>query len=384
MQDIDNFLAAYAKNTVKGIPFFEMNRPMGRASRYTGDIGLELEVEAARPLPRDGDINHLTSKSGTYWMAIQDGSLRGESREYIFNKPCKVDELSFLNDTLFNKFDELRSTLNNSNRCSTHVHINAKKKTVNQLTSVIILWSVFEEILIKWCGEERQTNHFALSFKDASGLVQRWSRFLRTGESIAEDSNLKYAALNFLPLWSLGSIEFRCGRAPESADYVTTWATFLYEFCQYAWDKYIDPSRIANDISEAGGFEIFRDICSKNSGILNTTFIDEVKAGMTVEDFNLKCTEGFRIAQELALGFPWNDWLPMINKEYIVDPFAQKKSKVRGGLRQFAIERDQEDLQRAFDALRNAPPQAVPRMRIEPVLHEMRGLDRADPFNPEF
>lgn len=319
----EEFFKNYKKQTKpKGIPNVQMNQPLTQ-NVLPGTIGLELEIEARRPLPRDGHLDFLSPKTKVSWQAVADGSLRGEAREYIFSAPVQRDEVDFMVHELFKRFEALDSRIQNSNRCSTHVHINMKGRTINLLTSVIALWGTFEESLIAWCGEERVTNHFCLSMQNSSSLVDAWDQYLRVGafEGQGQDRHgLKYMAFNILPLWRKGSFEFRCGGAPNDPKNVITWATFLDAFVEYACTRYTNPATIASDLSERGGTAIFADICGEEFA----AFAREV-IGEDEEDFNEKCLRGFRVVQPLVLGYPWETWMELINKEYIPDPFAKPK-----------------------------------------------------------
>lgn len=320
----EEFFKNYKKGVgkPKGIPQVQMNQPVAQ-NVLAGTIGLELEIEARRPLPRDGHLDFLSPTTKSSWRAVTDGSLRGEAREYIFSVPVRRDEVDFMVHELFKRFDSMDCRLQNSNRCSTHVHINMKGRTINLLTSVIALWGTFEESLIAWCGEERVTNHFCLSMQNSSSLVDAWDQYLRVGafEGQGQDRHgLKYMAFNILPLFRKGSFEFRCGGAPNDPKTVITWATFLDAFVEYACARYPNPSSIAADLSERGATAIFADICGETFA----SFMREV-VGEDEDEFNEKCLRGFRVVQPLVLGYPWDTWMELINKEYIPDPFAKPK-----------------------------------------------------------
>lgn len=321
----EEFFKRYEKSVIKkeGIPDFKMNRPVGIRYDGPGDVGIELELEAVNYLPTEGHLDGIAGKeTSAVWRGIRDGSLRGQSMEYVLSRPCLVTEVDDLVNGLYSAISRHKTKLSNSNRCSTHVHVNMTGATVNIVTSVLILWGVFEPFVIDWCGEERKTNHFCLSYKDSQSNVEAWERFLRTG--INDFSrNLKYSALNFLPLYDKGSIEFRCGRAADTADFPIAFAKFLYSFVDYVKKNYQIPSRIANDLSEKGGLSILTDI-----GMPAELAVDVV-AKYTEQEFNDLCIQNFRVVQPLSLGFPWERWQELIGKAFVPDPFASEK-KSRG------------------------------------------------------
>lgn len=385
----EEFFKNYKKQSKpKGIPHMQMNQPLAQ-NALVGTIGLELEIEARRPLPRDGHLDFLSPTTKVAWQAVNDGSLRGEAREYIFSAPCRRDEVDFMVHELFKRFDALDSRIQNSNRCSTHVHINMKGRTINLLTSVIALWGTFEDSLIAWHGEQRVANHFCLAMRDSTSLVDAWDQYLRVGtfDGQGQDRHgLKYMAFNILPLFRKGSFEFRCGGAPNDPKTVITWATFLDAFVEYACARYTNPASIAADLSERGGTAIFADICGEEFA----SFAREV-IGEDEDEFNEKCLRGFRVVQPLVLGYPWDTWMELINKEYIPDPFAKPKKSgatlaqpARGGRRLEPLEAPQwaqDVLAREAPRARRADFRAGDGRRIT---HNLRGFavyaDTGEPY----
>jgi Putative amidoligase enzyme. len=324
----DEFFNKYAEahKEEKGIPGFQMNAPL-TTNALLGKIGIELELEPKdrTVLPRDGHLEAIkTPKTGAGWRSIEDGSLRNGGREYIVSAPILKEELKGAVEALWGVFEQGRVQLGNSNRCSTHVHINASGLTINQLTSIVVLWGTFEESIIDWCGEERVKNHFCLSSKDAGSLVGAWDRLLRTGRVDHFDRNLRYSALNVNPIWDRGSIEFRCGPAADTPDIPIKWAGFIHDFVNYAVKTYPNPEQIAHDLSERGGYHIFRDITKGVDTNIGTEIIGNKDPG----EFDNLAISGFRNVQKLALGHPWGDWMDLINREYVPNPFA-KTGKVR-------------------------------------------------------
>lgn len=317
---MSNFLKTYESTYKKnsGIPGIEMNRPLS-ANTLPGDVGLELEIEGIN-LPRDGSVSTVFSpKSGQSWQAITDGSLRGEAREYILTGPIFVEEVPDMVMGLYKLFGASKTTLVLSNRCSTHVHINMRARRINGVTAALALWTSFEEALIEWCGENRKANHFCLSAKDASGnTVEAWNNYLKTGAS-RFSSGLKYSALNVLPLFNKGSLEVRCGPASEEPAKIVAWSSFIHRLLTFAADTYVNPRSLAYDLSERGATAIFADICKDIP-----LFFQEVME--LNPDFDNKALTGFRRCQAIVMEHPWDEWIELIDKTYIPDPFAKKSS----------------------------------------------------------
>src|ERR1700747_184357 len=309
------------KKGVRGIPNWEMSRPYPPPNAL-GDVGLELEVEPARGinLPAQGVLGAVIGpKTKAQWLVHQDGSLRNGGLEYVLSQPCLEEELEGLFTELYKVFERAGTVLNLSNSCSTHVHVNVGGYKVNELTAVIILWTMFEEMLVNFCGEQRKTNHFCLTAKESPATLQAWENFLNTG-IIRFPDGIKYSALNIRPITTQGSFEYRCMRAEKSPELLSLWSKFCLALTRYA-RKYKNPSLIANELSERSGIDIFMEIC-EGADIL--PFADLVMKTEGNENFYKMSVEGFRRCQQLSLGFPWPAWEEMIGQAHIPDPFNRK------------------------------------------------------------
>lgn len=319
-----SFLENYKKNVgerEKGIPYLEMNAPIA-PHPVEGDVGIEMEIEGTR-LINDGYLDGVVGeKSGAHWQRKEDGSLRG-GYEYVTSGPVYEDEIEPLVTGFFERAESRGMVIRNSNRASTHVHVNVSRLKVNHLTSILALWSLFETAAINWCGEERTTNHFCLSTKDEDGVVEAWTQFLRTGNHVTE-GGLKYSALNVLPLYRFGSFEFRCGMAPDNAQDVIDWAKFCNALAKYAATTYPNPHQVAYDVSERGATVILKDMCEKHN--LSEQFYIDMLA-VFGNDFDFECLRSFRTCQPFVLGFPWHDWQEEIDKAYVPNPFEPKTNK---------------------------------------------------------
>lgn len=325
------FMDTYRKNfsKVAEIPGVKLNRPFYTGAVPKGTLGIELEMEGQGLINTDGAVADLTGpKTGARWSAKHDGSLRNGGIEYVLTTPCTVDEIDPLVNGLFDKLKLAGSQIQNSNRCSTHIHVNVGEQRINKLTSIIVLWAIFEEYLIRWHGVNRTRNHFCLSFKDSKTTLNSWLNILRRGQFPNQDSGAKYSALNILPLWRFGSFEFRCGQEPDDPAKVILWGKFLHHLVQYAIDKYGNPNQIAYNISDKTAIVILEEICNQHEDL--KSFYREIINGETGRSFNEGCMESFRSVQALCYEFPWDDWLPIIDKEYIPNPFAKSsRDKMR-------------------------------------------------------
>lgn len=374
----DEYFKNYRKvyDKIEGIPGMKMNAPPGHRAAFTGVTGLELEMEAKNNLPREGTLDGITGRdTGARWTTHDDGSLRGSSIEYVLSQPCSRDEIEPMVEALFMALTKHKTVLINSNRCSTHVHKNISGKTVNLITSALAVFCTFEDVFIPWCGEERVNNHFCLANRDSPVVVNAWNNYLKTG-SQRWSRDLKYSALNLVPIFDRGSMEVRCGPVPDSADKVVKWVKFVDSMFEYAFKEFENPQSIAYALSERGGYAVFQALCGKE----NFPIFMEMTRGIDQGTIDRMAIEGFRRCQALVLGHPWDKWMELINREYVPNPFERAKKKpnfgeIEGLLRadrdeevapRFRADRDDE-LPRHRRGVRAEPDNAVQWEQVAPV-----------------
>ena len=103
-------------------------------------LGVEVEMEKAERL------------TTTYWDAKEDGSLRDGGVEYVFGAPYGGgDAIKALEELDKLVTEKMKPSM--SERTSTHVHVDVRDLTRDQLTSFILLYMVFEQPLFKYCGD---------------------------------------------------------------------------------------------------------------------------------------------------------------------------------------------------------------------------------------
>lgn len=203
--------------------------------RTPGDIGVELEVE--------GKLIRPDVKRSFFWKEHDEGSLRGQSTEFVLDKPVPhnmlhqaIEELA--TDTVRCKFNA------NSERTSVHVHINVQQFTARELYSVMMLFWTFENILVHMNGPSREGNLFCQRTMDAEGLFRNVLTQVRNHQMWNDrDGRRRYAALNLSSLSKFGSLEFRFIRGLTDFALIELWASELYRFCniarKYTWSHII-------------------------------------------------------------------------------------------------------------------------------------------------
>lgn len=202
------------------------------------DIGIEVETEG-RGLA-DGHGNPLFVVPG--WSAERDGSLRGESMEWVLSAPIPRKNVNKLLKSLSGALKENGVVLAETDRCGVHVHVNIQDFTYEQAMNFIILYLIVEKLLVRYCGDDREGNLFCLRACDADMMIYQLRECRKRGslKSMAND-NFRYASINLAAVAKYGSLEFRALKTPKNVMDIEQWvnlllrvrdAALVYETCQ--------------------------------------------------------------------------------------------------------------------------------------------------------
>ena len=216
-----------------------------------GDVGIEIEVEGA----------NLPGNIAQYWTATHDGSLRGESMEYVFKKPLAVAKVPEAMDVLNGAFKAHGSKLDFSYRCSVHVHVNVGQLDVDALIAFMYAYLLLERPLMKYCGEERIGNRFALRFEDAEALEDAIHAIIahkaRAFQFIKQDQ-YRYSSMNIDALKKFGSLEFRGMKGTNDKDVVSNWAKALVNLRDFS-EKLGNPKEVYDYFCHFGPEKFLQD-----------------------------------------------------------------------------------------------------------------------------
>lgn len=193
--------------------------------------GMELEIEYASPRWADG----------TAFEAKEDGSLRNSGWEFI-SEPKTYDATvkalnRFFNNARRDDLDRdyyLSGNENNySERTSIHVHTNCLDLTIEQVSSIFLLYQTTEDLLFEWVGRDRKDNIFCVPWSQTKlnyDIVTKIHNFI---QYMSVDRN-KYTALNLVPLKELGTIEWRHMYGTDDMEVITRWLRIIGHFYRVA------------------------------------------------------------------------------------------------------------------------------------------------------
>lgn len=271
--------------------------PAGRMTK--GDIGIEIEVEGRRLPALD-----------KYWRATHDGSLKGpEAIEYVLQEPMTLPQVRKSLSYLESRYVECKTEVHDSVRAGVHVHVNVQQLSIIELYNFITLYLIFEELLVKFCGEHREGNLFCLRTSDAGFLLETLKRAVRTKKfmQLFHDDDLRYASMNVKALTTYGSLEFRSMRGTRDLDLIYTWAEILLSLREIA-KTFENPSDILSSFSGAGPMEFLKGVF-KEKAVLFKSF----------DNCELLINNGMRNAQDIAFCTNWDDLINPVRK----NPFKQ-------------------------------------------------------------
>lgn len=210
------------------------------------DVGIEIEVEG-RNLPRPTK----------YWKAEHDGSLRGNSIEYVLGRPVAHKDVEKVLGYLYELFDKNNTELHDTGRAGIHVHLNVSDLPIIKIFNIVTLYLIFESLYVRFCGESRIGNHFCLRAKDAEGLIDHLVKSLNGRIMRIAVDNIRYASINLKSLGTYGSLEFRAMRSPAPVEVIQDWVDMLMHLKEVALE-YENPQEIYMDYSVGGVEELAR------------------------------------------------------------------------------------------------------------------------------
>ena len=175
--------------------------------------------------------NHLALPTGRtpLWDITNDHSLRGESCEYRLIEPVPITKLKDVLDQ-WNILQQKSDINYRSKRTSTHVHVNFNDKTILQTFTACVTFWFLENLLLKFCDEDRTANLFCLRLEDANEHLADILNVARNKKQFPNMwyDNGRYANLNLMALSKFGSLEVRCMDGNASRPRLDMWIKTIH------------------------------------------------------------------------------------------------------------------------------------------------------------
>jgi hypothetical protein len=238
---------------------YEILTKLGHSyNKFPGNIGLEIETETREPyeLPRMA-----------FWSTHNDGSLRDFGIEYVLKSPVEITK--GIPDALAEFQDKTKGIkfIKDSVTTSVHTHLNMLNESPLTLVRFLTIYTLVENLLVRFAGETRRCNGFALPVCDAEdnyrnilamiravGLVVPGTKKRDFGGHASftfNEDHAKYAALNVSSLARRGSLECRLLEGTTDIERIKLWVNILFAIVKYArQDKY--PNELIIDYKNNG------------------------------------------------------------------------------------------------------------------------------------
>lgn len=255
---------------------YDYFQPIMRLQRQKGRFGVEIETEVLGQGIEEGlksyggaltiDQNtggYQTIPKSDFWTAKHDNSLRNFGVEYVLKKPHDIQRIKMA----LQEFSALFANVNfikNAPATSVHVHVNMQDFNARQLGNFIILWTLFENILVEYSGEPRRSNLFTLPMRCAEGNVRRVVQLFRDlvtknkSALMFEEQMSKYAAMNLASMKRFCTIEIRCFRGETDKDEIFKWVKILDKLYEFASSSITPPDIVAR--YGTNGFDLFYEV----------------------------------------------------------------------------------------------------------------------------
>lgn len=222
----------------------------GSYKRWDGTFGIEIETET---------LDEYATPRLALWDVHNDGSLRNFGREYVlktplsFGAPLDTALEEFKNSTSHLKF------IQDSISTSVHVHVNMLNEDFRTFANFVTVYTLVENLLIRFSGPDRKSNLFCLPIVDAEETYRNIKTLFQNFEKKnfkaihhMDAANCKYAALNLASLARFGSLEIRSFRGVTDTKIIRNWVGIIDRMLQYSRQAGLYPADIIVQYKDRG------------------------------------------------------------------------------------------------------------------------------------
>lgn len=190
-------------------------------------MGLEIETENCK----HNQNRYMDMLTPLGWTVTVDGSLRGERAFEFISLPMQHTHLvpklqEFFGLTGF-------TDQNYTDRCSVHVHVNCTNLTIDQLSTFCLVYSIFEEVLFEFVGNNRDSNIYCIPWNQCR-YNQKLVTNLQEHLNVVPRQWQKYTAVNLVPLSNIGTVEFRHMHGTANVGKLTQWLSVIGALFEYS------------------------------------------------------------------------------------------------------------------------------------------------------
>lgn len=224
--------------------------------------GVEVEVEGVN-LPNPGEVHPC-------WRLEKDSSLKtAEAWEYVLDKPTTYKGALKAIDLLDFAYQTKKSVVHDSVRAGVHVHLNVQNWNIKQLMTFSTCYYILEDLLLHWCGENREGNLFCLRTKDAEYVLFRlYDALTQRNLGALKTENIRYSSLNYCSLFKYGTVEFRGMRGTPDLSLVKEWVSMIEELKNSSL-RFSSPAEVLNHFSGEGETEFVNTLLPTFANKLN-------------------------------------------------------------------------------------------------------------------
>ena len=230
--------------------------------------GVECELESC---------NIYMTPDMQAWSKIHEPSLRGEAGyEYLLAGPLRGGMLSDALEALSSTILKQGIVPDMNVRVSTHVHLNVRNFTLEQLTNVLCTSMAVECLLLNYVGIERENSSYAIPYSRRSQEIRAISDLQACRhmphDTLTKKSRVKsrllnvtstmckYSSVNLINLFGYGTIEFRhLGGCWEAAK-IREWVNILQKIYRYSVEQEELPEMLPAVMSSNGAWQFVHSI----------------------------------------------------------------------------------------------------------------------------
>ena len=227
-----NILAMYGMKPV--VPYNSKHGITSNLPLPNQLVGIELEIE-------NFSIEFEQRFGGITFTA--DGSLRSSPKGIGIEAITQPVAIQFVPSLLTGFYKKFEITADNyTERCSTHVHFNVQHLTLDQISTICLVYQTVERLLFRYIGHNRGENIFCVPWNqcnlsynivskiaaDSSNAFRRWQ---------------KYSALNLIPITTQGTMEFRHLYGTCDVALIVEWISIIAKMFEYAQRVTLDEAK---------------------------------------------------------------------------------------------------------------------------------------------